>query len=121
MVARSKDGQVTSYPVTETVHRSSICYVTQTPAQIPQELQDQAKEIAEKTVSCLEGEDCTSCYVTARIWSFWQGHNFPLPHPCFGDVKFICNTSQRLCVLGLHTQELQLIVYQQEVSSQSKR
>ena len=57
MVARSKEGQVTSYPVTETVHRSSICYVTQTPAQIPQELQDQARKIAEKTVSCLEGED----------------------------------------------------------------
>ena len=55
MVARSKDGQVTSYPVTETVHKSSICYVTQTPAQIPQELQDQARQIAEKAVGCLEG------------------------------------------------------------------
>ena len=55
MVARSRDGEVTSYPVTETVHKSSICYVTQTPAQIPQELQDQAKQMAEKAVGCLGG------------------------------------------------------------------
>lgn len=55
MVARSKDGSLISYPVTETVHRDSVCYVTQTPAQIPQELQDQAQQIAEKTVGCLDG------------------------------------------------------------------
>ena len=55
MVARSREGEVVSYPVTETLHRDSICYVTQTPAQIPQELQDQAREIAEKAVGCLEG------------------------------------------------------------------
>lgn len=55
MVARSRDGKVTSYPVTETVHKNSICYATQTPAQIPQELQDQAREMAEKTIGCLEG------------------------------------------------------------------
>lgn len=55
MVARSRDGEVTSYPVTETIHRDSICYITQTPAQIPQELQDKARQIAEKAVGCLEG------------------------------------------------------------------
>ena len=60
MVARSREGKVTSYPVTETVHKSSICYVTQTPAQIPQELQDQARQIAEKTVGCLGGKSSAS-------------------------------------------------------------
>jgi len=55
MVARSRDGKVTSFPVTETVHKNSICYVTQTPARIPQELQQQAREMAERAVSCLEG------------------------------------------------------------------
>ena len=61
MVARSREGDVTSYPVTETVHKNSICYVTQTPAQIPQELQDQARQMAEKTVSCLEGRFLNFC------------------------------------------------------------
>ena len=55
MVARSKNGEVTSFPVTETIHKDSICYVTQTPAQIPEELRQQAQAMAEKAVSCLEG------------------------------------------------------------------
>ena len=55
MVARSKTGEVTSFPVTETIHKDSICYVTQTPAQIPEELRQQAQAMAEKAVSCLEG------------------------------------------------------------------
>ena len=55
MVTRSKDGKITSFPVTETVHKNSICYVTQTPARIPEELQQKAREMAEKAVSCLEG------------------------------------------------------------------
>ncbi len=55
MVARSRDGQITSFPVTETVHKNSICYVTQTPARIPPELEQKAREMAEKAVSCLEG------------------------------------------------------------------
>ena len=55
MVTRSKEGRITSFPVTETVHKNSICYVTQTPARIPEELQQKAREMAEKAVSCLEG------------------------------------------------------------------
>ena len=55
MVARSKNGEVTSFPVTETIHKDSVCYVTQTPAQIPEELRGQAQAMAEKAVSCLEG------------------------------------------------------------------
>ena len=67
MVARSREGHVTSYPVTETVHKSSICYVTQTPAQIPQELQDQARQMAEKTVSCLEGRSSEDNIAATRL------------------------------------------------------
>lgn len=55
MVARSRDGSVLSFPVTETVHRNSICYITQTPAAIPEEVRAEAQRTAEKAVACLEG------------------------------------------------------------------
>lgn len=32
MVARGADGQTRAFPVVETVHRDSICWVTETPA-----------------------------------------------------------------------------------------
>lgn len=32
---RSRDGSVVSYPVVETIHRDSICHVTEAPADVP--------------------------------------------------------------------------------------
>ena len=55
MVAKTKSGELSSFPVTETIHKDSILHVTQTPAQIPEELLQKATELAEKAVASLEG------------------------------------------------------------------
>lgn len=56
MVAKDRNGKISSFPVTETVHKDSILHITQTPAQIPDELLQQATELAERAVESLEGE-----------------------------------------------------------------
>lgn len=56
MVARSRDGNLTPFPVTETVHKNSICYVTRTPAHVSEELQERATAMAKKAVGCLQGQ-----------------------------------------------------------------
>lgn len=55
MVVRSRDGTAVSYPVVETVHKDSICYVTEAPAGVPEGIQAQAKQVAENAVACLNG------------------------------------------------------------------
>lgn len=55
MVARSREGSVVSYPVVETVHKNSILYVTEAPADIPSSVAERAREIAEATVASLDG------------------------------------------------------------------
>lgn len=89
MVARSRDGSISSFPVTETIHKNNICYITQTPARIPEEIRQKAQEMAEKAVSCLEGEgqipplrSLTEAAAPplphtggalGRRWHFWRG------------------------------------------------
>eukprot|EP00879_Flechtneria_rotunda_P023519 GHRR01024881.1.p1 GENE.GHRR01024881.1~~GHRR01024881.1.p1 ORF type:complete len:496 (+),score=146.15 GHRR01024881.1:746-2233(+) len=55
MVVRSRDGQVVSYPVAETVHKDNICHVTEVPACVPDQIQAEASKVAEKAVACLNG------------------------------------------------------------------
>lgn len=55
MVARSRDGSVMSYPVVETIHRDSILYVTEAPADVPSKIMKNAQQIAEATIASLDG------------------------------------------------------------------
>lgn len=55
MVARSRDGSLVSYPVVETIHKESILYVTEAPAEVSQEIAKRAKDLAEATVASLDG------------------------------------------------------------------
>jgi phosphoribosylaminoimidazole carboxylase len=55
MLVRSRDGEERSFPVVETIHRNSICYVTEAPALVPDAAIFKAQEIAERAVGCLEG------------------------------------------------------------------
>lgn len=55
MVARSREGLLMSYPVVETIHKESILYVTEAPADVSPEITERAKEIAEATVASLDG------------------------------------------------------------------
>ena len=65
MVAKARDGSIKSFPVTETLHKDSILHVTQTPAQIPEELLTKATELAEKAVASLGGQPCASTAETS--------------------------------------------------------
>ncbi|CAD7701005.1 unnamed protein product [Ostreobium quekettii] len=55
MVARTRDGRVLPFPVVETIHRESICFVTEAPADVPREVADEARDVAERAVGCLDG------------------------------------------------------------------
>ena len=55
MVARSRDGSVSSFPVVETIHNRSILQVVEAPAAVSQDVQQQATALAEKAVACLDG------------------------------------------------------------------
>lgn len=56
MVARSRDGSVSSFPVVETIHHRSILQIVEAPAAVAQEVQQRATALAEKAVACLDGE-----------------------------------------------------------------
>uniref|UniRef100_A0A7S3XCK2 phosphoribosylaminoimidazole carboxylase n=1 Tax=Picocystis salinarum TaxID=88271 RepID=A0A7S3XCK2_9CHLO len=55
MVARSRDGQIVSFPVTETTHQDNICHTTETPAQVPPRAKSAALAVAERAISSLDG------------------------------------------------------------------
>lgn len=61
MVVRSRDGEERSFPVVETIHRNSICYVTEAPADVPDAIMFKAQEVAERAVGCLEGTSPPVC------------------------------------------------------------
>ncbi|CCF58159.1 hypothetical protein KAFR_0D05120 [Kazachstania africana CBS 2517] len=50
MVVRSVDGQVFSYPVSETVHQNNICHICYVPANIPNSVELEAKLLAENAI-----------------------------------------------------------------------
>eukprot|EP00798_Chlamydomonas_sp_ICE-L_P032526 gene32526-17239_t len=55
MVVRARDGSVKSYPLVETVHKDSICWVTEAPADVPNKVSVAATAVAEKAIACLDG------------------------------------------------------------------
>lgn len=55
MVVRDRSGVTVAYPVTETVHRDSILWVTESPADVPEALRAKAAEVARKAVGALDG------------------------------------------------------------------
>jgi len=55
MVARERNGNVVAYPLVETVHRDSICLVTEAPANVPAAVADRAKAVALKAIASFDG------------------------------------------------------------------
>jgi phosphoribosylaminoimidazole carboxylase len=55
MVVRDRSGKTVAYPVTETVHRDSILYVTESPADVPEAVRAKAAGVARKAVAALDG------------------------------------------------------------------
>lgn len=55
MIARGQDGQIATYPVTETIHERNICVETLTPAEVPGAAADKAREVALQVAEHLQG------------------------------------------------------------------
>ncbi|CAG9460415.1 unnamed protein product [Pedinophyceae sp. YPF-701] len=55
MVARSRVGEVKAYPLVQTVHRNSICLVTEAPAAVTSVVASKARGLAERAISSLYG------------------------------------------------------------------
>lgn len=55
MVARSRNGELKSFPVVETIHKDNICHTTEAPARIPSSIRLKAQQVAQQAVACLEG------------------------------------------------------------------
>ena len=55
MVVRERNGNVVSYPLVETVHRDSICLVTEAPANVPAAVAAKASEVAMRAIKSLDG------------------------------------------------------------------
>ena len=66
MVARGRDGHTAAFPVTETVHHDSICWVTETPAAVAPAAAAAAAELAQHAVQSLPGADALA-QLTCRL------------------------------------------------------
>lgn len=55
MVVRTKDGEVSSYPVVETIHKENICHLVFAPLRAPHNVTLDAKRIAEDAVRTFSG------------------------------------------------------------------
>jgi 5-(carboxyamino)imidazole ribonucleotide synthase len=55
MVARNRSGQITSFPVAENIHKDNILNLTIVPARVSDKVANNARKMAEKTLSALKG------------------------------------------------------------------
>jgi len=55
MVARARDGSTRAFPVTRTLHRDSVLWVTETPAAVPPAVAAAAEAVAAAAVASLDG------------------------------------------------------------------
>ncbi len=60
-MARSRQGHLAVYPVTQTVHRDSICAVTETPADVAPAVAAEAADVARAAIACLPGAGVFGC------------------------------------------------------------
>ena len=70
---RSTSGDIKSFPVTQTLHTDSILSLTETPADVPSDVAEAARELARDAVSCLSGAGIFGC-ACANL--------YPNHHPC---------------------------------------
>ena len=61
MVGRDRAGATVAFPVVETVHRDSICWVTEAPAAVPEGVAAAAAAMAQAAVAALDGAGVFGC------------------------------------------------------------
>ncbi|KAJ2704093.1 phosphoribosylaminoimidazole carboxylase ade2 [Coemansia sp. IMI 203386] len=98
MVVRRPSGQVSTYPVVETVQRDNICELVYAPAQIDGQVRQQAMKVATDTISCLpEG---SAGIFGVEMFLHEDGHTVvvneiaPRPHNSGHYTIEACGTSQ---------------------------
>ncbi|VVA44419.1 N5-carboxyaminoimidazole ribonucleotide synthase [Candidatus Roizmanbacteria bacterium] len=55
VTARNIKGEVSTYPVVETIHKNNICHIVKAPAQVEKTVQEKAKKIATEVLKKLGG------------------------------------------------------------------
>lgn len=55
VAARTVDGEIAVYPLVETVHKNHICHQVLMPAPVSAEMQNKARELAERVLASFEG------------------------------------------------------------------
>ncbi|RHZ84805.1 hypothetical protein Glove_74g22 [Diversispora epigaea] len=95
MVVRRANGEVKSYPVVETIHKENICHMVIVPAQVNGLILENAKIIAEKTISTLSGAGVFG----VEMFLMSDGHIYvneiaPRPHNSGHYTIEACETSQ---------------------------
>ncbi|KAJ3009892.1 phosphoribosylaminoimidazole carboxylase ade2 [Thoreauomyces humboldtii] len=106
MVARSRDGQIVSYPCVETIQKDNICHVVIAPARIDGEIQRKARTIAEDAIAGLKGVGIFGVEMfLLDSGELLLNEIAPRPHNSGHYATEACHTSQfeqhLRCVLGL--------------------
>ena len=55
IAARNTNGQISTYPLVENIHKENILEMTIAPARVSEKIKEKAKQIAEKTMDVLQG------------------------------------------------------------------
>ncbi|KAJ3009420.1 phosphoribosylaminoimidazole carboxylase ade2 [Thoreauomyces humboldtii] len=106
MVARSRDGEIVSYPCVETIQKDNICHVAIAPARIDGDIQRRARKIAEDAIAGLKGVGIFGVEMfLLDSGELLLNEIAPRPHNSGHYATEACHTSQfeqhLRCVLGL--------------------
>ncbi len=95
MIARNERGEIMTYPVVQMVHARNICQVVLAPAPIERLLQDEAQEIARRTIDFLQGVGIFGCeFFLDTSGKVWLNEIAPRPHNLGHYTIEACKTSQ---------------------------
>src|SRR3989304_3801062 len=56
MVARSRNGEILSYPVVETIQKDHICHIVKVPADVGEDVSKMVATIAKQAIEAVKGE-----------------------------------------------------------------
>jgi 5-(carboxyamino)imidazole ribonucleotide synthase len=95
MIARNERGEIATHPVVQMIHARNICQVVLAPAPIDSSLQDEAREIACRTIGLLQGVGIFGFeFFLNTGGKIWLNEIAPRPHNLGHFTIEACKTSQ---------------------------
>ena len=95
MIARNERGEIVTHPVVQMIHARNICQVVLAPAPIDRSLQDEAQEIARRTLEFLQGVGIFGFeFFLDTSGKVWLNEIAPRPHNLGHYTIEACKTSQ---------------------------